>query len=210
MIARGPENRHIVRMAAPPPISFEFHLPQWAAAYARDAAPASDLAARMRFVIEASRMNVERGTGGPFAAAVFARETGALVALGVNLVASERASVLHAEIVALALAQRKLGGYDLGATGLPVHELVSSAEPCAMCLGAIPWSGVKRLVFGARGEDVEMAGFDEGAKPPDWRGELARRGIDLVADVERAAAASVVADYARRGGIIYSPTKPLD
>ena len=38
--------------------------------------------------IELSRRNVEEGTGGPFGAAVFDLETGALIAPGVNLVQS--------------------------------------------------------------------------------------------------------------------------
>ncbi|MEX0645602.1 MAG: nucleoside deaminase [Parvularculaceae bacterium] len=197
-------------MRSPPAKSFELRLPQWASDYAAGATAAADLAARMRFVIEAARLNVERGTGGPFGAAVFERETGALVSLGVNLVTSERISILHAEIVALALAQKRLGAFDLGAPGFAAHELVSSAEPCAMCLGAIPWSGVKRLVCGARGEDVESAGFDEGAKPGDWRGELSRRGVDVVVDLERAAASSVIGDYARLGGVIYNSAKSSD
>lgn len=179
-------------------------LPQWANDYAASAEPLPDLAARMRFVIEASRRNVAEGLCGPFAAAVFERDTGRLVSLGVNLVAATGVSILHAEMVAIAFAQRKVGVYDLSAEGLPAHELVSSAEPCAMCLGATPWSGVKRLVAGARTEDVEAAGFDEGAKPADWRGEFARRGIETVLDVEREAAAAVILDYARLGGIIYN------
>jgi hypothetical protein len=35
---------------------------------------------RMRFVIELSRLNMDQGTGGPFGAAIFDRETGKLLA----------------------------------------------------------------------------------------------------------------------------------
>jgi tRNA(Arg) A34 adenosine deaminase TadA len=192
-------------MHAPSAFIIKIGLPDWAEEYARGVAVMPDTAARMRFVIGAARANIEQGTGGPFAAAVFERDSGKFVALGVNLVARLGVSMLHAEIVALAFAQKKIGSYDLGAAELPAHELVSSAEPCAMCLGAIPWSGVKRLVAGARCDDVEKAGFDEGAKPEGWIGAFARRGIDVVSDVERAAAAKVIADYAKQGGIIYNP-----
>lgn len=184
--------------------SLTIALPRWAAEYAASAPPAPDLATRMRFVIEASRRNVAEGMCGPFAAGIFERDSGRLVALGVNLVALAGVSILHAEMVAIALAQKTLGAYDLSEAGLPAHELVTSAEPCAMCLGAAPWSGVKRLVCGARTADVEAAGFDEGAKPGDWRAEFARRGIETVIDVEREAAARVVAEYARLGGVIYN------
>lgn len=159
---------------------------------------------RMSFVIEAARLNVANRTGGPFAAAVFERDSGRLVSLGVNLVPSAGLSILHAEMVALSLAQAKLGSYDLGGPGLPAHELVSTTEPCAMCLGAIPWSGVRRLVTGARDSDAREIGFDEGSKRDDWRDQLEQRGIAVIRDVERDAAVRVLRDYSLRGGDIYN------
>jgi tRNA(Arg) A34 adenosine deaminase TadA len=73
-----------------------------------------------------------------------------------------------------------------------------------MCLGAIPWSGVRRLVCGARGDDVCAIGFDEGAKPADWVGELRKRGIEVVQDVLRQEAQDVLRQYAEAGGKIYN------
>lgn len=183
----------------------EIRLPRWAEDLAEAAPPLAAVEDRMKLVVRAARMNVERDGGGPFAAAVFERNTGRLVSLGVNLVQSEGLSILHAEMVALAIAQKRLGSYDLSSPGLPPCELVSSAEPCAMCLGATPWSGVRRLVTGARAEDVESVGFDEGAKPPDWPDALAARGIEVVQDVARADAAAVIAEYGRLGRAIYNP-----
>lgn len=159
---------------------------------------------RMALVIETARLNVANRTGGPFAAAVFERDSGRLVSLGVNLVPSAGLSILHAEMVALSLAQAKLGSYDLGGPGLPAHELVSTTEPCAMCLGAIPWSGVRRLVTGARDSDAREIGFDEGSKRDDWRDQLEQRGIAVIRDVERDAAVRVLRDYSLRGGDIYN------
>ena len=187
--------------------AIEIRVPDWAEALAEGAGALPDVESRMALVIAAARMNVEREGGGPFAAAVFERDTGRLVSLGVNLVEREGMSILHAEMVALAIAQKRLGSYDLSAPGFPVCELVSSAEPCAMCLGAAPWSGVKRLVAGARVEDVEKVGFDEGAKPADWPEALAARGIEVIRDVLRAEAASVIADYGRLGRAIYNPAR---
>jgi tRNA(Arg) A34 adenosine deaminase TadA len=159
---------------------------------------------RMRLVIDLSRLNVEQGTGGPFGAALFETESGRLVAAGVNLVTSENCSILHGEIVALMLAQRTLGSFDLGSPGIPACELVTSAEPCAMCLGAIPWSGVRQLVCGARGEDVEAIGFDEGAKPEEWVKSLEQRGIRVVRDLLRDEALAVLGSYTAQGGAIYN------
>ena len=158
----------------------------------------------MAFVIEASRINVEQQTGGPFAAAIFERDSGKLVSLGINLVETEKLSILHAEMVAFAVAQAKLGTYDLGAEGLPAHELVTSTEPCAMCFGAISWSGVRRVVTGARDPDARSIGFDEGPKMTDWQSALEQRGIEVVRDIQREQAAAVLTDYLAGGGGIYN------
>ena len=158
----------------------------------------------MRLVVELSRLNVERETGGPFGAAIFERETGRLLAPGVNLVVASSCSVAHAEMVAIMIAQQVVGDFDLGSEGKPAYELYASTEPCAMCFGAIPWSGVRALLCGARDEDARAVGFDEGAKPPDWITALEERGISVKRDVLREDAARVLGDYANSGGEIYN------
>jgi tRNA(Arg) A34 adenosine deaminase TadA len=159
---------------------------------------------RMSFVIEAAQCNISKGTGGPFAAAIFETESGKLISLGVNLVTFQGLSILHAEMVAFALAQKKIGSYDLGRRDLAAHELVTSIEPCAMCFGAIPWSGVRRIIAGARDSDARSIGFDEGPKMKDWRIELEKRGIATICDISREAAVRVLLDYSLRGGKIYN------
>jgi len=186
------------------PNIIEFTLPEWLAEYAGSYRVSVVLEERMRFVIEAARRNIEEKTGGPFAAAVFEHETGKLVSLGVNLVVSRNSSILHAEMVAIMLAQQQLGTYDLGAPGMPAHELLSSAEPCAMCFGALPWSGVRYVATGARSEDAKSIGFDEGAKPENWIAELESRGIQVSTDVERKRARKVLFIYQQSGGRIYN------
>jgi tRNA(Arg) A34 adenosine deaminase TadA len=165
---------------------------------------------RMRLVIELAKLNVEYKTGGPFGAAIFEQESGRLVSVGVNLVESTKCSVAHAEIVAMGLAQRAVRSYDLGAEGLPAHELVTSTEPCAMCLGAVVWSGVWRVVCGAKSEDAIEVGFDEGDKPADWVGTLQKRGIRVVRDVLREEARAVLLRYKETGGHIYNARRETD
>jgi tRNA(Arg) A34 adenosine deaminase TadA len=162
---------------------------------------------RMRLAIRLALWNVEQGTGGPFGAAVFEAHTGELVSVGVNLVTMTHCSHAHAEMVALANAQQQVQHFDLGAPGLPPHELVTSCEPCAMCFGAIPLSGVRGLVCGARSEDAEVFGFDEGAKPQDWVAALEERGIAVTRDVCREEAVGVFHEYRKRGGPIYNPRR---
>ena len=185
--------------------SVTFVLPGWMQQYAAAYSPRPDSGERMDFVIGAAAENVARRTGGPFAAAVLERASGRLVALGVNLVTTQQLSVLHAEIVALCLAQRVVGSYDLGAPGLPEHELVTSVEPCAMCLGAIPWSGVRHVASGAHDADARGIGFDEGPKVNNWVRALQERGIAVTTGVHRKAACEVLRAYRDAGGDIYNP-----
>lgn len=186
------------------PDSLKIELPAWVEAFAGSCTDTVDIERRMDFVISASRRNVEEKTGGPFAAAVFESKTGKLVSLGMNLVITQGLSMLHAEIVALSLAQRKLQTWDLGREGLPRHELVISAEPCAMCLGAIPWSGITRIVTAARDEDARHIGFDEGSKPENWKGTLEERGIEVISNINRDEARSVLELYRDIGGPVYN------
>ncbi|RIL06302.1 MAG: tRNA-specific adenosine deaminase [Proteobacteria bacterium] len=188
--------------ALPPLTVPALALPGWVRGWLarRAGSPLRGDDARMALVIGLAAENARRGSGGPFGAAVFERRSGRLVAAGVNCVTASGLSWAHAEMVAIALAQRARGGYDLGARGLPAHELVTSSEPCAMCFGATPWSGVARLVCGARAADAEAIGFDEGPKPRGWVRALAARGIEVVRDVRRAEAVAALRSY---GGPIY-------
>jgi len=160
---------------------------------------------RMAAVIDFSRRNFRNNTGGPFAAGVFERDTGKVVVIGVNRVLEYGCSSAHAEIMALSLAQKMLGTYDLGADGLPAHELVVNWRPCAMCFGAVLWSGVRRLTIAGEGPELEaITGFDEGPVAEDWRGELARRGIDLIEDVLRAEALAAYREFAASQNFVYN------
>jgi len=184
-------------------------LPDWLSVHlapllAADAPAFVDPEARMRLTIELSRLNVLHASGGPFAATIFERQSGRLIAAGVNRVVASNLSLAHAEMVALAGAQQRLGNFDLGAPGLPECELVSSSEPCAMCFGAIPWSGVRSLLCGAAAADVQAIGFDEGPRHPDWIGELERRGIAVQSGLCREEAVAVLRTYAAMQAPIYN------
>lgn len=163
---------------------------------------------RMRVAISLSRQNVSEGSGGPFGALVVGRDSGEVIALGVNRVEPSCCSSAHAEIVALSLAQQAMGTWNLAEAGRGPMELVTSCEPCAMCLGAIPWSGVSSVLCGAGKDDAEAAGFDEGDRPDSWTDRLGARGIRVVTGLLRTEAAMVLDQYARAGQTIYNPTGP--
>ena len=186
------------------PLSISFQLPDWLNNFSQSYQATTDLNQQMKFVISAARKNVEQETGGPFAAAIFEIETGNLVSLGINLVTTQQLSILHAEMVAITVAQTKLKTYDLGETSLPELELVTSTEPCAMCFGAIPWSGIARVVTAAKGEDAQSIGFDEGPKPDNWIKSLTDRGIQVIDNIESDAARAVLKQYKESSGHIYN------
>jgi tRNA(Arg) A34 adenosine deaminase TadA len=159
----------------------------------------------MAAVIRFSRLNFEHGTGGPFAAGVFERNSGKLLVIGVNRVMASNCSSAHAEVMALSLAQKLLGTYDLGGPDLSAHQLVVNWRPCAMCFGAVLWSGVRSLVIAGSGPELEeITGFDEGPVHPDWEAELAKRGIALVDNVLTEEALQVYRDFAASGNIVYN------
>ena len=158
----------------------------------------------MGVAIELARWNVLEETGGPFGAAVFERESGRLVGVGVNLVVPLANSALHAEMVAFMTAQARVGSYTLAGDGLPVHELATSCEPCAMCLGATLWSGVRRIICGATRDDALRLAFDEGPVFDASYAYLAQRGVVVEREVRRDEAAEVLALYRSRAGVIYN------
>ena len=177
-------------------------LPAWIAESVDFSRTCRDADARIALAIQLARSNVEYATGGPFGAAIF-DEAGRIIAVGVNRVELLKSSLAHAEIVALAGAQQKLGRARLEEAG-GRYALASSSQPCCQCYGAIVWAGINELLVAARTEDTEaLAGFDEGPLPSDWVGELENRGIRVQRDLRREAARDVLRLYAARGGARY-------
>jgi tRNA(Arg) A34 adenosine deaminase TadA len=159
---------------------------------------------RMRLALQLSRENVVRGTGGPFGAAVFRQSDSALIAVGVNCVERLQNSVLHAEVLALMFAEQAVRSYTLHPNEQVVHELFTSCDPCAMCLGAILWSGVRRVVCGASRDDAERIGFIEGPVFPASFEYLKKQGIQFEHGYLRAEARSVLELYQQKHGLVYN------
>lgn len=159
---------------------------------------------KMRLAISVARTNVERGTGGPFGAAIFERQSGRLVSVGMNSVVRLNNCTLHGEMVAFMMAQQRVGSYTLKSPSLPSHELFTSCEPCAMCLGTTLWAGVERVVYGATREDASILNFEEGPVFPESYKYLEDRGIEIVRNVLREEGRAVLELYRSRSGTIYN------
>lgn len=190
-------------------MEFTVSLPSWAVEDLKDLAKETYSTAedRMRPVNAFARKNFEQDTGGPFAAGVFEKDTGKLIVIGVNRVVPTHCSSAHAEVTAISLAQRLLGTWDLGGMGTTM-ELVVNWRPCVMCYGAVLWSGIKSLVIGGSGCELEeITGFDEGPIHPQWAEELGKRGVQLKDGVLNEDCVQVFKDYMGAGRKVYNATR---
>ncbi|WP_407937373.1 nucleoside deaminase [Kineosporia mesophila] len=186
--------------------SFSVSLPSWVPVEIHDVPeqlPTSQ--ERMALVHRLADRNHREGNGGPFAALVAERDTGRVLAVGVNVVLATGLSSVHAEVVALSLAQQVVGTWDLGAAGRPATELVVNWRPCTMCLGATLWSGAGHLVIAGEGPECEqLTGFDEGPVRDDWREQFAARGITVESDVLRDGAIRTFSKYGSGDPLVYN------
>jgi tRNA(Arg) A34 adenosine deaminase TadA len=193
-----------MRWERPPMLDATVSLPAWVRDAVDFSIPYASDADRMRLAIRLADENVSHGTGGPFGAAVFERESGLLLSVGVNSVVRLNNCTLHAEMVAYQLAQRRIASYTLAGEGHPEHELFTSCEPCAMCLGATLWSGVHRVVIAASREDAIAIGFDEGPVFEESFAYLRARGVVIDEGVLREEGRAVLQRYRDLGGLVYN------
>lgn len=184
-------------------VGFGAQLPAWVIEELADTPSVlGSVEERMRLVNRLADRNHREGSGGPFAAIVV-NGVGEILSVGVNLVLGTGLSTLHAEVVALSLAQTRLGTWDLGGLDSQPIELVVNWRPCVMCYGATMWAGIGRLVIGGEGDEIEvLTGFDEGPMREDWKEQFASRGIEVVVDVLRDESLTVLASYGARDDVI--------
>ena len=135
-------------------------LPAPAAAAAADATSTED-ERFMRMAIDEARQ-----ADFPFGAVIV--RNGSVIARGRNLGRTNNDPTAHGEMVAI---RRCLA--DHGRTQLRGSTLYTSGEPCAMCMGAILWCHVGRLVYGAsvaqiaaRLDQIMLSSADVAAKAP--------------------------------------------
>lgn len=80
-------------------------------------------------------------------------QNGKIIARGYNKRETKKNALMHAEVIAIDKACRKLGGWRL-----PRCEMYVTLEPCAMCSGAITHARIERVYFGAYDAKTGCAG----------------------------------------------------
>ncbi|MBI2380594.1 MAG: nucleoside deaminase [Gammaproteobacteria bacterium] len=123
----------------------------------------TDLTQAMSEALRLAIAGVQNDSGGPFGAVVL--KDGRIIAQGENRVTSTNDPTAHAEVIAIRAACAALEDFKLAGC-----ILVSSCEPCPMCLAAAYWAGVDALYYAASREDAAAAGFGDA----DFYGELAK------------------------------------
>ncbi len=107
----------------------------------------------MQMAIDLSIENVANG-GGPFGAVIV--RNGEVIATGTNRVTANNDPTAHAEVNAIREACAKVGNFKLeGCT------CYTSCEPCPMCLSALYWAGIGRIVYGNTKDDAKAINFDD-------------------------------------------------
>ncbi|WP_158888931.1 nucleoside deaminase [Amycolatopsis anabasis] len=107
----------------------------------------------LRQAVRLATENVAAG-GGPFGAMII--RDGETIATGTNQVTPTLDPTAHAEVVAIRAACQAIGDFRL--TGC---VLVSSCEPCPLCLSAALWARLDRVLYAADRHDAARAGFDD-------------------------------------------------
>jgi len=107
----------------------------------------------LRKAIEISKENVKIG-GGPFGAVIV--KDGVIISSAGNKVLSSNDPTAHAEINVIREASEGLRNFDLSGC-----TIFCSCEPCSMCLSAIYWARIDRIVFANNRMDAKEAGFND-------------------------------------------------
>ncbi len=108
----------------------------------------------MRAAIALSHRMMEDGKGGPFGAVIV--RDGEIIAEGYNQVTSANDPTAHGEVMAIREACAKLGTFSLRDC-----DIYTSCEPCPMCLSAIYWARLRRMVYANSRQDAARIGFDD-------------------------------------------------
>ncbi len=107
----------------------------------------------MRLAIEQTRAGIAAGQT-PFGAVIV--RGGEVIVAAHNCVWATTDPTAHAEVTAIRAAAGELRTIDLSGC-----IMYTTTEPCPMCLAAIHWAKIERVLYGATIADAAAAGFHE-------------------------------------------------
>jgi guanine deaminase len=107
----------------------------------------------LKRAVEIAGNGIKEGAG-PFGAVVV--KDGKIIAEAINRVVLSHDPTAHAEVIAIRKASAVLKKHNL--TGCIIY---ASCEPCPMCLGAVYWAGIKRVVYASDRHDAAASGFND-------------------------------------------------
>lgn len=107
----------------------------------------------LKRAVEIAVIGISKG-GGPFGAVITLDDK--IISEAFNNVVLKSDPTAHAEILAIRQAASVMGSHDLSTC-----VIYSSCEPCPMCLGAIYWAGIKKVVYAFDRIDAAKAGFSD-------------------------------------------------
>lgn len=106
----------------------------------------------MQTAVKEAHKAITKNHGGPFGAVVV--KDGKIISKAHNCVIKTNDPTSHAEVNAIKKASKILNTFDLSGC-----ELYTNCMPCPMCLGAIKWSNIKKIYYGATSQDASDIGF---------------------------------------------------
>ena len=145
----------------------------------------------MRQAIRKTQEGIAAGQA-PFGSVIVA--DGQVVAATHNTVWRDGDPTAHAEVNCIRAAARALGSI-----ALPGCTLYSTTEPCPMCLAAIHWAKIERVVFGATIADAAAAGFAELHVDAKLLAEMGKSHLRVEAGLLREECAALFDEWKRAG-----------
>jgi tRNA(Arg) A34 adenosine deaminase TadA len=150
----------------------------------------------MRMALDACRRGVDAGQT-PFGACIVNR-AGEVVACTHNRVWARTDPCAHAEVETIREACGKVGQIQL--KGCTIY---STTEPCPMCFGAIHWTGIERIVYGATVRDAAGYGFNELPISNAQMKEVGASKVELVPNLMRDEALELFRYWKEKKGKTY-------
>lgn len=138
---------------------------------------------------------ISKKEGGPFGAIIVDKE-GNIISNGNNKVIKNTDPTVHAEIIAIREACKKLKTYDLSE-----YTLYTSCEPCPMCLSAIIWANIKQVYYGCTKKDAGEIGFRDDMIYEYLKGK--NKDLIKLEELDREDCLEVFKKYKEENGTIY-------